>query len=249
MATVMIPVRRVALFWSPTPFTVISISETISCSPFRAVFVYTSFSDSNICTDTIRSQNKINSLTLVPHITDFETGLHRRMNGMEGKSSLSEVKAASEQWQGSILVMTSTSMREADFLDLLVMPSTTTIRCVIWMDYYTLGKQWWGCGIAPNANGVWEEGQLKPEIQNIINRHPSVFGNPDGIDVLITLLQWDDVGLVRPLLSSVRSWSFSLNNSFCWSFSLISYFNSDFPPGRYDQYSGSEFQLLILMSV
>ena len=34
------------------------------------------------------------------------------------------------------------------------------------------------CGLALNTNGKWEETQLKPELQSIINRHRSIFDNP-----------------------------------------------------------------------
>lgn len=37
------------------------------------------------------------------------------------------------------------------------------------------------CGLALNTNGRWEERQLKPELQNIINKHRALFENPDDI--------------------------------------------------------------------
>ena len=39
------------------------------------------------------------------------------------------------------------------------------------------------CGLSLNTNGKWEETQLKPELQNIISRHRSVFESPDADDV------------------------------------------------------------------
>ena len=35
------------------------------------------------------------------------------------------------------------------------------------------------CGIALNTNGKWEEGQLKPELQQIINKHRYILENQD----------------------------------------------------------------------
>lgn len=35
------------------------------------------------------------------------------------------------------------------------------------------------CGLSLNVNGHWEEGQLKPELQNIINKHRADFEAPD----------------------------------------------------------------------
>ena len=35
------------------------------------------------------------------------------------------------------------------------------------------------CGMALNTNGKWEETQLKPELQHIINKHHDLFENPD----------------------------------------------------------------------
>ena len=93
-----------------TPFTVISVSDTKSCSPFKVVFTYISVSDTNIRTDTICSRNKIMSLTLISQMTDFETNFHRLGSEMEDKSPLSEVQKASEQRPGSKLMMTCTSM-------------------------------------------------------------------------------------------------------------------------------------------
>ena len=35
------------------------------------------------------------------------------------------------------------------------------------------------CGMALKTNGKWEEGQLKPELQRIINKNRDLFENPD----------------------------------------------------------------------
>ena len=35
------------------------------------------------------------------------------------------------------------------------------------------------CGMSLNTNGVWEEKQLKPELQEIIKKHRAYFDNPD----------------------------------------------------------------------
>lgn len=40
------------------------------------------------------------------------------------------------------------------------------------------------CGLALNTSGVWEERQLKPELQNIINKHRHEFEHPDDGDDL-----------------------------------------------------------------
>lgn len=35
------------------------------------------------------------------------------------------------------------------------------------------------CGMSLNANGKWEEGQLKPELQQIIKKYRHLLENPD----------------------------------------------------------------------
>lgn len=35
------------------------------------------------------------------------------------------------------------------------------------------------CGLAINANGLWVECQLKPELQDIINKNGKIFENPN----------------------------------------------------------------------
>lgn len=37
------------------------------------------------------------------------------------------------------------------------------------------------CWLSLNVNGIWEENQLKPELQNIINKHRFDFENPDAV--------------------------------------------------------------------
>ena len=38
------------------------------------------------------------------------------------------------------------------------------------------------CGMARNTNGRWEFGQLKPVLQNIVQKHKAQFENPDADD-------------------------------------------------------------------
>ena len=38
------------------------------------------------------------------------------------------------------------------------------------------------CGMSLNTNGIWEIGQLKPELQNIIRKHRAEFDNPEGVE-------------------------------------------------------------------